>query len=140
MKAKLWNSVLLAVGIIGVLSPDMTMLGQWLSAKNLGWTIHAIHILGGMALLTAGWERFRTRLLQSKLWNRILFAVGIIGIMAPDMTGFADWLMSYHVSWLTHIAHSLGGLALLAASWSRIAGRLAEPTEPPQSHPAPIST
>ena len=99
-----------------------------MASRNQGLDIHD----GNLAKLSAYQEILKDDpIFRSKLWNRLLCAGGIIGIMAPDMTGLANWLMSFHMSWLTHIAHGLGSLALLAASWSRITGRLAKPAPTP---------
>ena len=125
-KAGWRNWLLIAIGAGAVLSPDLSSLDLLLSQHGLGWILHAIHILGGIALLAAGWKRFRTYLPTSKLWNRILLVIGILDIVAPDLTGLADWLSTLHVGWLTHVAHGLGGAALLAANWNRIVGTLTE--------------
>lgn len=124
MPNKIWDSLLLTAGAIGVLSPDLTRLGPWLASLDLGWAIHVIHILGGLALLTSTWKIFRDRLLASRLWNFLLLGAGIVSIISPDLTGLTTWLASLRVGWLTHIAHGIGGLMLVAARWDRVAGRL----------------
>jgi uncharacterized protein len=131
MKIKLWNSLLIATGTVGVLSPDLTRLGPWLASLGLGWATHPIHILGGAALATATWGTFQERLIASKAWNRIALGAGIASIMSPDLTGLTAWLIGLHVGWLAHVAHGIGGFLLLAANWDRIAGRLAMPARPP---------
>ena len=55
-----WNWLLIAAGAGGVLAPDLSSLDLLLSQHGLGWILHAIHILGGIALLAAGWKRYRT--------------------------------------------------------------------------------
>lgn len=126
-RASSWrNWLLIAAGAGGVLAPDLSNLDVLLDQHGLGWTLNIIHILGAIALLTAGWSRLRTWLPTSKLWNRILFTAGIANIIAPDLTGLSDWLSNLHASWLTHVAHGIGGIALFAANWSRIVGKIAE--------------
>jgi hypothetical protein len=90
------------------------------------WILHGVHTLGGIMLLSASWARLKKWLPTSMLWNRVLLAVGLLDILSPDLTGLADWLSSLHVGWLTHVAHGLGGAALLAANWNRIIGTLTE--------------
>ena len=53
-----------------------------------------------------------------------LTILGGLGVLAPDLTGLAAWLTSLHVGWLTHVAHGLGGAALLCASLPRVVTRL----------------
>ena len=53
----LWNRVLLAVGLLDILSPDLTGLADWLSSLHVGWLTHVAHGLGVAALLAANWNR-----------------------------------------------------------------------------------
>jgi hypothetical protein len=53
-----------------------------------------------------------------------LTILGGLGVLAPDLTGLAAWLTSLHVGWLTHVAHGLGGAALLCASLPRVIEKL----------------
>ena len=120
------NWLLITVGAGGVLAPDLASLDLLLTRHNLGWILNLIHIAGGILLLAAGWNRLRNWLPASKMWNRILLAAGILNVIAPDLTGLATWLSSLHIGWLTHVAHGIGGAALVAANWSRIVGKAAE--------------
>lgn len=121
-----WNWILIVVGAGGVLAPDLANFDILLNHHGLGWILNLVHILGGIILLVAGWTRLRKWLPTSKLWNRILLATGIINIVAPDMTGLATWLSGLHIGWFTHVAHGLGGVALFAANWNLIVGKIAE--------------
>ena len=121
-----WNWLLIAAGAGGVLAPDLSNFDVLLNRHGLGWILNLIHILGGIILLAAGWTRLRSYLPASKLWNRILLAAGIANIIAPDLTGLAAWLSGMHAGWLTHVAHGIGGVALFAANWDRIVGKIAE--------------
>jgi hypothetical protein len=118
--------LLIAIGAGAVLAPDLSSFDILLARLNLGWILHGIHTLGGIMLLSASWARLKRWLPTSMLWNRVLLAVGLLDILSPDLTGLADWLSSLHVGWLTHVAHGLGGAALLAANWNRIIGTLTE--------------
>ena len=133
-----WNWLLLAAGAGGVLAPDLSNLNVLLDQHGLGWVLNVIHILGAIALLAAGWSRLQTWLPASKLWNRILLTAGIANIITPDLTGLSDWLSSLHIGWLTHVAHTLGGLALFATTWSRIVGKIAK--QLPKNKEIPITT
>ena len=121
-----WNWLLIAVGAGGVLAPDLSNLDLLLASHNLSWILNLIHIAGGIILLAAGWTKLRNWLPTSKLWNRVLLAAGIANIVAPDFTGLATWMSGQHIGWLTHVAHGLGGVALVAANWGRIVGKIAE--------------
>jgi len=121
-----WNWLLIAVGAGGVLAPDLSNLDLLLASHNLSWILNLIHIAGGIILLAAGWTKLRNWLPTSKLWNRVLLAAGIANIVAPDFTGLATWMSGLHIGWLTHVAHGLGGVALFAANWGRIVGKIAE--------------
>ena len=66
MQHKIWNGLVLALGTTCVLSPDLTRLGPWLMSLGMGWSIHLIHVLGGLALLTAEWKTFKKHILASK--------------------------------------------------------------------------
>jgi hypothetical protein len=121
-----WNWLLIAAGAGGVLAPDLSSLDILLASHNLSWILNLIHISGGIILLAAGWTKLRTWLPTSKLWNRVLLAAGIANVVAPDFTGLATWMSGLHIGWLTHVAHGLGGLALFAANWGRIVGKIAE--------------
>ena len=118
--------LLIAIGAGAVLAPDLSSFDILLARLNLGWILHGIHTLGGIMLLSASWARLKRWLPTSMLWNRVLLAVGLLDILVPDLTGLSDWLSSLHVGWLTHVAHGLGGAALLAANWNRIIGTLTE--------------
>ena len=121
-----WNWLLIAVGAGGVLAPDLSNLDLLLASHNLSWILNLIHIAGGIILLAAGWTKLRNWLPTSKLWNRVLLAAGITNVVAPDFTGLATWMSGMHIGWLTHVAHGLGGVALFAANWGRIVGKIAE--------------
>jgi len=121
-----WNWLLIAVGAGGVLAPDLSNLDLLLASHNLSWILNLIHIAGGIILLAAGWTKLRNWLPTSKLWNRVLLAAGIANVVAPDFTGLATWMSGLHIGWLTHVAHGLGGVALFAANWGRIVGKIAE--------------
>ena len=121
-----WNWLLIAVGAGGVLAPDLSNLDLLLASHNLSWILNLIHIAGGIILLAAGWTKLRNWLPTSKLWNRVLLATGIANVVAPDFTGLATWMSGLHIGWLTHVAHGLGGVALFAANWGRIVGKIAE--------------
>ena len=121
-----WNWLLIAVGAGGVLAPDLSNLDLLLANHNLSWILNLIHIAGGIILLAAGWTKLRNWLPTSKLWNRVLLAAGITNVVAPDFTGLATWMSGLHIGWLTHVAHGLGGVALFAANWGRIVGKIAE--------------
>lgn len=122
-----WRNWLLVVaGAGGVLAPDLSSLDVLLGRHSLSWVLNLVHLLGSVALLAASWSRVRTWLPKSRLWNRVLLLAGLANVVAPDLTGLADWLSSSHVGWLTHAAHGLGGAALLATTWSKIAGKIAE--------------
>jgi hypothetical protein len=126
-KSTNWKTwLLIAAGAGVVLAPDLSSFDILLNRHNLGWILHGLHCLGGILLLAVGWKRLERWLPASKLWNRILFATGIINIITPDLTGLATWLSSLHIGWLTHVAHGIGGAALFAANWSRIIGKIAE--------------
>ena len=131
MQHKIWNGLVLALGTTCVLSPNLTRLGPWLMSLGMGWSIHLIHVLGGLALLTAEWKTFKKHILASRAWNFVLLGAGIVGILSPDLSGLTGWLNNLHISWATHVAHGIGGLMLFAASLGRMAGRLVEPTELP---------
>ena len=120
------NWLLLAAGAGGVLAPDLSNLDILLGRHDLGWILNLIHVLGGITLLAAGWSRLRAWLPASKLWNRILFATGVVNVIVPDLTGLAAWLSGLHIGWLTHVAHGLGGIALFASNWDKIAGKITE--------------
>ena len=126
MQHKIWNGLVLALGTTCVLSPDLTRLGPWLMSLGMGWSIHLIHVLGGLALLTAEWETFKKSILTSRAWNFVMLGAGIVGILTPDLSGLSDWLANLHIGWATHVAHGIGGLMLFAASLGRMAGRLAD--------------
>lgn len=132
-----WNWLLIAAGAGGVLAPDLSNFDVLLNRHDLGWILNLIHILGGIILLAAGWTRLRNYLPTSKLWNRILLAAGILNVIAPDFTGLAAWLSGLHIGWLTHVAHGLGGVALFAANWSRIVGKIAEQIPEEQTRVSP---
>ena len=121
-----WNWLLIAVGAGGVLAPDLSNLDLLLASHNLGWILNLIHIAGGIILLAAGWTKLRNWLPTSKLWNRVLLAAGIANVVAPDFTGLTTWMSGLHIGWLTHVAHGLGGVALFAANWGRIVGKIAD--------------
>ena len=121
-----WNWLLIAVGAGGVLAPDLSNLDLLLASHNLSWILNLIHIAGGIILLAAGWTKLRNWLPTSKLWNRVLLAAGIANVVAPDFTGLATWMSGLHIGWLTHVAHGLGGVALFAANWGRIVGKIAD--------------
>ena len=131
-----WNWLLIAAGAGGVLAPDLSNFDVLLNRHSLGWILNLIHILGGIILLIAGWRRLHNYLPSSKLWNRVLLATGILNVIAPDFTGLAAWLSRAHAGWLTHVAHGLGGVALFAANWGRIVGKITEqlPEDEPKTH------
>ena len=56
--------------------------------------------------------------------STVLTILGGLGVLAPDLTGLATWLASMNVGWLTHVAHGLGGAALLCASLPRVVAKL----------------
>jgi hypothetical protein len=122
-----WRTwIVIAAGAGMVLAPDLSNFDILLNRHNLGWILHALHCLGGILLLAVSWKRLERWLPASTLWNRILFATGIINIITPDLTGLAAWLSSLHIGWLTHVAHVIGGAALVASNWNRIIGKIAE--------------
>ena len=44
----------------------------------------------------------------------------------PPKSTASNWLSGLHIGWLTHVAHGLGGIALFASNWDKIAGKITE--------------
>ena len=56
--------------------------------------------------------------------NKILLAIGGLGIAAPDMTSVAGWLAGHNIPWMIYVSHALGAFALLCAGLSRLIPKL----------------
>jgi hypothetical protein len=51
------NSLLILLGIVAEMAPDLTGLSVWLSSIHVGWLTHVAHGVGVVALACAGLSR-----------------------------------------------------------------------------------